>query len=68
MQLAAAFEQIEQAHLAVRAVEDVVLLDLDHRLPAALRGERVARLHVRLLLGEQGVVGDLPFLARDDLG
>jgi hypothetical protein len=37
-QLAPAVEQIEQTGCAIRTLELVVLLDLDNRQPAALRG------------------------------
>jgi hypothetical protein len=37
-ELLAAIEQVAQACLALRTLEDVVLLDSDHRLPATLGG------------------------------
>ena len=45
-ELAAALEQVEQARLAVRALEDVVLVDLDHRQLAGARrrARRAARV------------------------
>jgi hypothetical protein len=40
--LTAAVEQIAQAQLVVRSLEDVVLVDLDHRQSAALSVQRTA--------------------------
>jgi hypothetical protein len=48
--LHAAFEEVEQARLAVRTFEDIVLFDPDHRQHAALDIERIARPGHRLLL------------------
>src|SRR5688572_9200163 len=59
-ELAAAFEQIEQARLAVGALEDIVLVDEDHRLPTALGGQLVSRPRGLLLLDEELVMGKLP--------
>jgi hypothetical protein len=61
-QLAAAIEQIEQGRLAVRALEDVLLLDPDHREPASLCGKRVARSGEFLLLGQQFLAGCKPLV------
>jgi hypothetical protein len=41
-ELAASFKQIEQAHLAVRSLEHIVLVDPDHRQPATFSGKRVS--------------------------
>ena len=65
-ELAAALEQIEQPGLAVRALEDVSFVDVDHRLPAALGGERVSRPRRFLLLDEELLVSHLPLLSRHD--
>jgi hypothetical protein len=65
--LAATREEIEQTGLAVRALEDVGLVDRDHRLPAALGGERVSRPGRFLLLGEELLVSHLP-LGSDTIG
>jgi hypothetical protein len=65
-QLPAAFEQVEQACLAVRAVEHVILFDAQHRLPAALGGQRVARAGRLLLQREHPFLRGLPFLRRND--
>jgi hypothetical protein len=59
-QLASALEQIEQARLAVRALEDVVLLDPDPREPPALCSQRISSMSSFLFLGEQLFVGCLP--------
>src|SRR5256886_6797362 len=65
-QLPAPFEEIEQLGLAFRPDEDVLLLDVRPRKPAALGGERVPRARGFLLLDEQRVPRRLPFLRRDD--
>jgi hypothetical protein len=67
-ELAAPFEQVEQAHLSVRALEAVVLGDFVHGLAPALCREPVALAHVGLLLGQQLLAGPLPLLLRYDLG
>jgi hypothetical protein len=54
---------IEQARPAVRALEDVVLFDLDHRQPPALGVQRVARPGGRLLLDEQLLASDQPLVS-----
>src|SRR5262249_51452698 len=43
-ELAAAFEQIEQAALAARSLKLIILLDLHHRQAPALRVDPVAML------------------------
>ena len=62
-QLLAPLEEVEQAHLPVRALEGVVLLDGHPRHPPALGGQRVARAGELLLLDEQLLAGGLPLLA-----
>jgi len=62
-ELAAAVEEVEQTGLAVRALEDVVLVDLDHRQSAALRVERVASPGELLLLGQELLAGSQPFVS-----
>jgi hypothetical protein len=62
-QLAATLEQVEQARPPGRTLEDVVLVDLDHRQHAALGVERVAPAGQLLLLDEQRPAGGQPFLA-----
>jgi hypothetical protein len=52
-QLAAAAEQVSQRFLAGRAVEHVVLLDLDPWQFAALRAEPVARAGQLLFMREK---------------
>ncbi len=59
-ELAAAVEQVEQARLAVRALEHILLLDPDRRQPPALGCQSVSGPGGLLLLDEQGRVGDLP--------
>src|ERR1700710_459198 len=65
-QLAAAFEQVGQADLAVRAVEAVVLGHRLARQPPALGGERVAGAGQLLLLHQQLGVSGIPLRRRDD--
>ncbi len=67
-ELAAPFEQVEQAHLPIRTFEAVVLGDLVHRLAPALGGQPVALAHVGLLTGQQLLVGKLPLLLGNNLG
>ncbi len=65
-QLPAPLEQVEQPSLAVRPVEDVVLLDLEPRQPAALGGERVSCPGDFLFLGKERLTGCLPLRRGDD--
>src|SRR5262245_4454876 len=65
-QPAPVLEQIEELGLAVRALEHVILVDPDHRLPPALRRQGIPRPRRRLLLGHQGFVRSLPFGLRYD--
>jgi hypothetical protein len=62
-QLAPPLEEVEQARLAVGALEDVVLFDLDHRQPPTLGVQRVPRPGGRLLLGEQLLASDQPLVS-----
>jgi hypothetical protein len=62
-ELAAAVEQVQQAGLAVRTVEEVILADLDHGQLAPLDVERVPRPGHRLLLGQQLLASNQPLLA-----
>ncbi len=61
-QLAAAFEEVEQAHRSVRSLELVVLDDLHARHAAPLGGHRVAGPGQLLLLHQQLRAGGFPFL------
>jgi hypothetical protein len=54
-QLATPLEQIGQPRGAARPFEDVSLLDLDHRQPAALRGKRISRSRRVLLLARSSL-------------
>jgi hypothetical protein len=65
-ELAPSLEQVEQAGLAFRAVEDVVLVDPDHRQPAALGCQRISRPGGLLLLNEHLVARGLPLGFRND--
>jgi hypothetical protein len=50
--LTAPLEQVEQAHFPFGAVENILLVDEDHRQPAALRGKRVESTSHRFLFRE----------------
>jgi hypothetical protein len=65
-QLPASLEEIEQRRLALRPVEDVLLLDVHARQPAALGRERVPRAGGFLLLDEKHVPYCLPLRLRDN--
>jgi hypothetical protein len=65
-ELAASLEQFEEARLAVRPVEDVVLFDSDHWQPASFRGQRVMRPCRGLLFDKQLISRLLPLCACDD--
>jgi hypothetical protein len=65
-ELASAIEEIQQARLAVRAVEDVVLVDLNHGQPTALGGQGVTRPGGLLFPGEQVLADCLPLGWRND--
>src|SRR5690242_3317881 len=62
-QLLAAVKEIEQADLAVRAIEDVLLVNPDHRQSAAFRIEPVSRVGSFLLFKKQVVARDKPLIA-----
>src|SRR5215471_1394356 len=64
--LAAALEQAGQAHLAVRPVEHVVLLDRQPRHPPAFGRQRIPGAGHLLFLDEQPLARGLPLLCRDD--
>src|SRR5580658_5102315 len=67
-QLSAPFEQIRETNVSLRAVEDVRLLDSDHRLPAALGGKSVASARRGLLLRHERIMRAAPFGLRNDRG
>src|SRR6266550_607115 len=66
-ELPPSFEEIEQTDFAVGSVEFVLLVDLRHRLPAALRGQLVLLTGGGFLFREQFFVRFLPRALRDDL-
>ncbi len=66
-QLGTALEDVDEAHRAVRAVELVVLVDLDHGELAALGIERIPLPGQVLLLREQLLAGGRPLLSGGDL-
>ena len=53
-------EQIHKAHLALRALKDVGLLNLRHWQATALGGQGISGAGQRLLLREQTLGGLLP--------
>src|SRR6201984_2225438 len=59
-ELAASLEQSEEARLAVRSVEDVILFDSDHWQAAAFRGQRVVYPCRGLLFDQQLIACLLP--------
>jgi len=65
-ELPAPLEQVEQASLAVRTLEDVLLLDPDHRQPAALGVQLVLPPGELLLPGQQLLAGSKPLVSRHD--
>src|SRR6516225_9392355 len=67
-ELAVSLEQVEQTRLPVRTLEDVVFLDLHHRLPAPRRGQGILGTRGRLFLHEQFFMSGLPLLLRNDSG
>src|ERR1700694_2453970 len=67
-QLTAALKQIEQAYLALGAVELVLLLYRQPRHPPAFGGQRVAGAGQGLLLHEELLARSLPLLLRHDRG
>ena len=66
-QLRTPVEHVDEADLPVRAVEHVVLLDLDHGQLASLDVERVACLGHGLFLGQELLAGGQPFVSGGDL-
>ena len=66
-QLRAALEEVGERHDPVGPLELVVGAELHHRLAPALGGEGIALSRGLLLLGQQRLVGLLPFLSADDL-
>src|SRR5437870_10913334 len=67
-QLLSTLEQVEQGGLAVRSVEDVVLVDLDHRQPATLGGKQISCSGGFLLFRKERVPRCLPLRVGDDRG
>jgi len=67
-QLQPVVEQVDQANLPARAVECVVLPDLDHGQVAPLAIERVTLPGQLLFLGEQLLAGGQPFVPGGDPG
>src|ERR1035438_2767101 len=65
-QLTTAFEQLEQAYLAVRPVELIGLFHGGPRHPPALGGQRITGARQGLLFHEQLLARSFPFLGRDD--
>jgi hypothetical protein len=64
-QLPPAVEEVGEPLLAVRSVEDVLLVDLHARQPSPLGRECVLRLHRRLLPCEQLLTRSLPLRRAD---
>jgi hypothetical protein len=62
-QLTTALEQVGQAGLAVRAAEDVFLVNLDHRQLAPLGVQRVSLTGEFLLLRQQIPAGGQPLIS-----
>src|SRR6185503_10351642 len=67
-QLTAAVEQVEQAGLALRAVELIRLLHSQPRHSAALSGQSVTGVGQGLLFHEELLARGLPLLWRHDRG
>src|SRR3989454_11981551 len=67
-QLTPALEQIEQAYLALRSVELVLLVHSQPRHPPAFSGQRVTGAGQGLLLHEELLPRSLPLLLRHDRG
>src|SRR5438067_12412650 len=65
-QLPAALEEVEQRRLSVRTVEDVALVDPDHRQPATLRRDRVSGARGLLFLRKQRISRGLPLRGGHD--
>jgi hypothetical protein len=62
-QLAPAVEQVEKAGPAARALELAILVDFDHRKPAALGVECVAPPGEFLFFRQQRLAGEQPVAA-----
>ena len=62
-QLPPALEEVDQSHLALRALEDVGLVDAHHRQSAAIGVERVGRPRTLLLALQQLPAGDQPLVS-----
>src|SRR3954466_2991855 len=60
-------EEVDQARLALRPVEDVRLRDLDHRQPTAVGIEGVALPGHLRVAGQQLLAGGQPLVARCDV-
>src|SRR6202047_3824818 len=65
-QLRPAFEQIEQAYLALGSVEFVLLLYQHPRHSSTFRGQRITGASQGLLLHEELLPRSLPLLLRHD--
>src|ERR1700736_3338309 len=65
-QLTAALEQVEQAYLALGAVELVLLVHSQPRHPPAFGGQRVTGAGQGLLLHQELLARSLPLLLRHD--
>src|SRR5690242_15249990 len=66
-ELAAAIEQVDEAGVPIGALKGIVFLDPDHRQPAALCGEGIARAGGCLFFDQQFVTQGLPFGLRYNL-
>jgi len=62
-QLASPLEQVEQGDFAAGAFEDILLLHLDHRKPAAIGVQSIALPRELLLPDQQLLSCPQPFLA-----
>ncbi len=65
-QLAPALEHVEQVRLPLRALEDVLLVDLDHREPPPFGAQGIALPGKGLFLHEQRLAGGFPFVSGHD--
>src|SRR5579863_8339643 len=65
-QLTAALEQIDQAYLALRSVELVLLLHRHPRHPPAFGGQRITRAGQGLLFHQKLLPRSLPLLLRHE--
>ena len=66
--LSPAVEELEQAGLAVGALELIVILDLDHRQPAPVGVDGVTEAGELLLPGQQILAGRTPLVAGGNVG